>query len=157
MQIRQKHGRQKPPEKWAKKVQKPKNQDCATDPMEFLLVRGALKGINKDGITTTNYSTIGRHLASCQESGLPLSYDPEILREYFDKLPGLQFQRLLGWVGGGDFSDRFDHGCQCLFMDLVERSCFAKSFNFNGRFYMLVCHMFDCFLSPDPFWGHDPI
>ena len=28
-----------------------------------------------------------------QESGLPLSYDPEILREYFDGLPGLQFQR----------------------------------------------------------------
>ena len=28
-----------------------------------------------------------------QESGLPLSYDPEILREYFDGLPGLQLQR----------------------------------------------------------------
>ena len=95
----------------------PKNQDCATDQNEFLLVRGALKGIHKDGVTTTNYSTMGRHLASCQESGLPLSYDPEILREYFDKLPGLQFQRFLGWVEGGDFSHRFDHGSQCLFME----------------------------------------
>ena len=29
-----------------------------------------------------------------QDSGLPLSYDPEILRDYFDRLPGLQVQRL---------------------------------------------------------------
>jgi len=36
-----------------------------------------------------------------QESGLPLSYDPEILREYFDKLPGLQFQRILQIVSTG--------------------------------------------------------
>ena len=28
-----------------------------------------------------------------QDSGLPLSYDPEILRDYFDRLPGLQLQR----------------------------------------------------------------
>ena len=34
---------------------------------------------------------------------------------------------------------------------IIERSCFAKSFNFNGCFYMLVSHMFDFlfdFLSP---------
>ena len=42
-------------------MQNPKNQDRATDQNEFLLVLGALKGIHKDGITTTNYPTIGRH------------------------------------------------------------------------------------------------
>ena len=40
----------------------PKNHDCATDQNEFLLVRGALRGIHKDGITTTNYPAIGRHI-----------------------------------------------------------------------------------------------
>lgn len=36
-----------------------------------------------------------------QESGLPLSYDPEILREYFDGLPGLQFQRIIQIISTG--------------------------------------------------------
>lgn len=75
--------------------------------LEFLLVLGdALKGIHNDGWITT---ILSNHRSPrpyvCQESGLPLSYDPEILREYFDKLPGLQFQRFLGVSSsGGEFS-----------------------------------------------------
>lgn len=36
-----------------------------------------------------------------QESGLPLSYDPEILRDYFDRLPGIQLQRIVQIVSTG--------------------------------------------------------
>ncbi|CAE7810969.1 unnamed protein product [Symbiodinium sp. CCMP2456] len=36
-----------------------------------------------------------------EDTGLPLTYDPEILKEYFDRLPGVQLQRMLQIVSTG--------------------------------------------------------
>ena len=82
-------------------------------------------------------------MATGQESGLPLSYDPEILREYFDRLPGLQFQRRMGeidledhsiptisWEIDGNtlvFEVRMD-GCINLYHGLVPLGPFSQFF-----------------------------
>ena len=40
-------------------------------------------------------TTLHVHELVQQDTGLPLTYDPEILKEYFDRLPGVQLQRML--------------------------------------------------------------
>ncbi|CAL1153667.1 unnamed protein product [Cladocopium goreaui] len=86
--------------------QQRKQFEASMENDEDLELKLMMQGLRGSGLNDSDRQIEGLEMRlvdvpTDQESGLPLSYDPEILREYFDGLPGLQFQRILQIISTG--------------------------------------------------------